>query len=216
MHRRNMLFFSHAPGSYYAMNCGAKTSRDPDKKTVFISCGIFRAEIEYLRQNRQFNGEIEFLDTALHVNFDRLRTALEKALEKAKAAGVVPKVLYGYCHPEMAAILEPYGANKICAGNCLEAIVGKEEIERLDAEARTFFLTAGWVNNIERIFALGRKDFGFDFSSMFQSYRRIIVFETGVIPIDEEKVAAFSRLTGLPVERMEVGFDRLLRLISEL
>ena len=173
------------------MSCGAKTSQDPEKKTVFISCGIFRSEIEYLLQNRQFNGEIEFLDAALHVN-------------------------YGYCHPEMTEILETYGAKKICAGNCLEAIVGKEEIERLDAEDRTFFLTAGWVNNIERIFALGREDFGFDFSSMFQGYRRIIVFETGVIPIDEEKVATFSRLTGLPVERMKVGSDRLLRLISEL
>jgi hypothetical protein len=42
--------------------------------------------------------------------------------------------------------VESYGAKKIDAANCLEAIVGRGEIRKIDAEAKTFFLTAGSVN----------------------------------------------------------------------
>jgi hypothetical protein len=111
-------------------------------------------------------------------------------------------------------IVEHYGAKKIDAANCLEAIVGREEIRKIDAEAKTFFLTAGWVNNWEGMFARGREDFNFDFSSMFGQYKRVMVFDTGVIPIDEEKVGQFSRFAKLPVERRRISLDHLLGLVT--
>jgi hypothetical protein len=116
----------------------------------------------------------------------------------------------------MTDILDAYGAEKIRAGNCLEAIIGAEEIRRLDAEAKTFFLTAGWVNNWENMFAMGRADFDFDFTTMFRQYKRIIVFDTGVIPLQEDKIRAFSEYTGLPVERRRIGLEHLLSLIGSV
>jgi hypothetical protein len=186
------------------------------EKTVFISCGIFKAELEYLSRTGRFDGEVEFLDAALHVNFDKLKKSLEEALQEADKTGAGIRVLYGHCHPDMTGILDAYGAEKIRAGNCLEAIIGAEEIARLDAEAKTFFLTAGWVNNWENMFAMGKADFDFDFRSMFLQYKRIIVFDTGVIPLDNDKIRAFSEYTGLPVERRMISLDHLLGLIRAI
>jgi hypothetical protein len=186
------------------------------KSVLFISCGIFQEELEYLVREKALDLKVLFLDAALHVNFDRLKERLTQALEGQRKEGMELKVLYGHCHPEIMEIVERYGAKKIDAANCLEAIVGREEIRRLDAEAKTFFLTAGWVNNWESMFALGKEDFNFDFSSMFGQYKRVVVFDTGVIAIDEKKVEQFSKLTNLPVERRRITLDHLVDLISGL
>jgi hypothetical protein len=172
--------------------------------------------LEYLVREKALDLKVLFLDAALHVNFDRLKERLTQALEGQRKEGMELKVLYGHCHPEIMEIVDRYGAKKIDAGNCLEAIVGREEIRRLDAEAKTFFLTAGWVNNWESMFALGKEDFNFDFSSMFGPYKRVIVFDTGVIAIDENKVEQFSKLANLPVERRRITLDHLVDLISGL
>lgn len=183
---------------------------------LLISCGIFREELEYLAAEKKVDLKVYFLDAALHVNFDKLRSRLIEALEECRKTGEEPAILYGHCHPDMDEIAASYGARRIDAGNCLEALAGREEIRRLDAEARTFFLTAGWVNNWEKMFALGAEDFGFDFKSMFSSYKRILVFDSGVIPINEEKVRRLSNYTSLPVERTPLSLDRFVKLIEGL
>ncbi len=181
---------------------------------LIISCGIFKAELEYLLKEEEINAEVLFLDAALHVNFDRLKSRLVQALEESKERGAEIRVFYGYCHPDMLKIMEQYGAKKIDAVNCIEAIAGREEVRTINAEAKTFFLTAGWINNWENIFAAGKADFNLDFSSMFKDYRRVIVFDAGVIPIDESKVEQFSRYTGLPVERRKISLDHLLNFLT--
>jgi len=186
------------------------------KSVIFISCGIFKEELQYLIREKGLDWDIHFLDAALHVNFDKLKSRLIDALEKNRNTATEIKVIYGHCHPEIREILDRYNARKIEAGNCLEAMVGRPEIERLNSEGTSFFLTAGWVNNWESMFTLGKEDFDFDFKSMFLHYKRIILFDTGTIPIDEEKVEKFSKFTGLPVERRPITLDRLFDLITLL
>jgi hypothetical protein len=188
----------------------------PEKPVLFISCGIFKEEIEYLVREGKFPHRVIFLDAALHVNYDRLKAGLVDALEKNRREGAAVKVLYGHCHPEIKDILGRYGAKKLEAGNCLEAFVGHEEVVRLNTEAISFFLSAGWINNWEKMFEAGKKDFGYDFRSMFEHYKRILVFDTGVIPLDEEKMQRFSEFTGLPVERMHITLDHFLGLVKSL
>lgn len=185
-------------------------------KILFISCGIFREEIEYLVREKGLNWNIEFLDAALHVNFDKLKKNLVEALEKHSGDNAEIQVLYGHCHPEMKEILERYGAKKLAAGNCLEAMVGRDEVARLNEEAISFFLSAGWINNWEKMFEAGREDFGFDFAEMFKHYKRIVVFDTGIIPVDEEKISKFSAFTGLPVVRRKIALDYLQKLIESI
>jgi hypothetical protein len=188
----------------------------PEAPVIFISCGIFKEELEYLIREGKFPHRVIFLDAALHVNFDRLKASLVDALEKNRIEGAAIKVLYGHCHPEIMDILERYGAKKLEAGNCLEAFVGQEEVVRLNNEAISFFLSAGWINNWETMFEAGKKDFNFDFRSMFEHYKRILVFDTGVIPLDEEKVQRFSAFTGLPVERRHITLDHFLGLVKSV
>jgi hypothetical protein len=66
------------------------------------------------------------------------------------------------------------------------------------------------------MFETGKKDFGYDFRSMFEHYKRILVFDTGVIPLDEERMQRFSEFTGLPVERMHITLDHFLGLVKSL
>lgn len=185
-----------------------------EQGVLYISCGIFREEVRLLAREGRFAGEVLFLDAALHVNFDRLRARLESALEQARRTGAEPRVVYGHCHPQMTEILERYGAKRLAAGNCLEAFVGPEEIARLNAEATSFFLSAGWINAWERMFEAGKADFDFDFTTMFEHYRRIVVFDTGLIPLNEEKISRFSAFTGLPVERRSITLDHFLALVT--
>jgi hypothetical protein len=63
------------------------------------------------------------------------------------------------------------------------------------------------------MFALGKEEFHVDFSSMFGQYKRAMVFDTGVISIDEDKVRQFSELTHLPVERRRITLDHFIGLI---
>lgn len=186
------------------------------RESTIISCGIFREELEYLLKEKELKGNVTFLDAALHVNYDKLKKQLVDTLERLGQEGNVLNVLYGHCHPEMAAILDRYGAKKIEAANCLEAIVGKDEIRTLASEAKTFFLTAGWVNNWKNMFELGEKDLHIDFKSMFTDYERIIVFESEFIPIDEERLHEFSRYTGLPVERRSITLEHFRNIVNDM
>jgi len=186
------------------------------KSVIFISCGIFQEELKHLAEKGLFDGNIIFLDAALHVNFDKLKAQLEQALEKSKETGKELRVLYGHCHPDMIEILERYRAKKLAAGNCLEAMIGPEEMIRLNAEAKSFFLSVGWVNYWEKMFEMGKEDFNFDFKTMFLHYKRIVVLDTGIIPIDEEKIQKFSAFTGLPIERKPITLDYFLGLIKNI
>ena len=49
-----------------------------EKTSVFISCGIFQEELRHLAEKGLFDGNIIFLDAALHVNFDKLKAQLER------------------------------------------------------------------------------------------------------------------------------------------
>lgn len=188
----------------------------PKETAIFISCGIFLEELKHLAEKGLFDGNIIFLDAALHVNFDKLKAHLEQALEKANETGKELRVLYGHCHPDMMEILDRYGAKKLAAGNCLEAMIGPDEMRRLNAEAKSFFLSAGWVNNWEKMFEMGKEDFNFDFKSMFEHYKRIVVLDTGIIPVDEEKIQKFSAFTGLPIERKTITLDYFLGLVKNI
>lgn len=185
------------------------------EQAIFISCGIFRDELQYLLKEKLLDAKVVFLDSALHVNFDRLKEKLVAALEENKSrAGM--KVLYGYCHPEIMDILDRYGAKKLDAPNCLAAMAGAGQIAQIDREGKAFYLTTGWANNWETIFATGRRDFNLDFKNLFSGYRRIVVLENGVTPVNEENVRKLSEFAGLPVERKKITLDHFLELIRRL
>jgi hypothetical protein len=188
----------------------------PDPPDAIISCGMLEDELEYLLRKHGNDTAPLYLDPALHVNFDKLKAALTRALEEAHQAGRQTKVIYGYCHPEMAEILEPYCATRIGAANCLEALLGAAEMARIEAGGKVIYLTAGWLREWKRMVAAGAEDLGLDSRNMFGDYRAVLVLDTGVSPIDEVEVEEFSAYANLPVERVDVSLDNLWERVREL
>lgn len=187
-----------------------------DRPFTFISCGMLKTELEYLLREHGQDMPVRYLDPALHVNFDKLKAELTRALEETHHAGSQTKVIYGYCHPEMAEILEPYCATRIAAANCLEALLGASEMARLEAGGKIIYLTAGWLREWKRMVAAGAEDLDLDFRNMFGEYRAVLVLDTGISPIDEAEVEEFSAYANLPVERLSISLDHLWDRIREL
>ncbi|MFZ5633783.1 MAG: DUF1638 domain-containing protein [Bacillota bacterium] len=176
-----------------------------------LCCGILRQEMENLTQEKDI--EIDYLDAALHVDFDKLAGSLTCALNNM--AGNHTVVLIGTkCHPDMEKIVAGYGGRLIQAGNCIEMLLG-DKMAGLDAEAKTFYLTGGWLENWRKIFIEGLKWDEVDARQNFGFYDRILLLDAGLAPIDEEKIIEFYDYTGVPVEIMPIDLNNLRGLVEK-
>lgn len=177
-----------------------------------LACGIMRHELEFLLKER--NVETGYIDAALHIDENRLADALTGALEES--GGDVPVVIGAHCHTDMERIITAHNSRLINAASCIEMLLGGEEKARLDAESNTFYLTSGWLEQWRAIFIDGQKWDAVDARQNFGYYDRILLLDTGVIPIDDEKILEFYEYTQVPIEIMPVDLRHLNKLLGEL
>lgn len=106
----------------------------------------------------------------------KLKEAPAGALTHVAGEGSSPLMMYGrLCHPEMESLAGEYGASLVPAGNWIEMLLG-EEMARIDAEASTFYLTPGWLENWKQVFI---KELGWDSTDARQNfgiYERVCCF----------------------------------------
>lgn len=107
-----------------------------------IACGVFEEEIERLIPSIPSPNSIRYIDPGLHVDFDQLEEALREALDECQERCVVA---FGACHPRMDEILAPYGAVALSCQNCIDALIGREEMERRAELGLYFYLSPGWL-----------------------------------------------------------------------
>lgn len=182
-----------------------------------VCCGILRRELEVLFRgacgNNQNAPDVVYLEAALHVDFKKIHAALQNALTDLSRENRRLTLVYGQlCHPEMEELARQFGARVIPARNCIEMLLG-EEMAKIDQEARTFYLTPGWLDNWKKIFIEGlgwdsveaRQNFGF--------YDRILLLDTDVTPLAEEAILEFFEYAQVPIETRPVGLQNLQRLI---
>ncbi|MGB9903327.1 MAG: DUF1638 domain-containing protein [Desulfotomaculales bacterium] len=182
-----------------------------------VCCGILRRELEVLFRevcgNNQSAPDVVYLEAALHVDFKKIHAALQKALTDLSPKYRQLTLVYGQlCHPEMEELARQFGARAIPARNCIEMLLG-EEMAKTDQEARTFYLTPGWLDNWQKIFIEGlgwdsveaRQNFGF--------YDRILLLDTGVTPLAEETILEFFEYAQVTIEIRPVGLQNLHKLI---
>ncbi|MDQ0287695.1 hypothetical protein J2Z49_002826 [Desulfofundulus luciae] len=187
---------------------------------VFVCCGVLRPELEKvfaeLAKDKGVAEERIYLEPVLHVNLDRLKQSLAGALSGAVGEGKRVLAIYGYlCHPEMEALVKGYGALVSTARNCIEMLLG-EDMARLDAEARTFYLTPGWLKNWKQIFIEGLGWDSIDARQKFGLYDRILLLDTGVMPLDEEEILEFFDYTRVPVEIRRFKLQNLRYLVQKM
>lgn len=163
--------------------------------------------------NNQNAPGIMYLEAALHVDLNKIHAALQNALTDLSQENRQLTLVYGQlCHPEMEELARQFRARVIPARNCIEMLLG-EEMAKVDQEARTFYLTPGWLDNWKKIFIEGlgwdsveaRQNFGF--------YDRILLLDTGVTPLAEEAILEFFEYAQVPIETRPVGLHNLRRLI---
>lgn len=177
-----------------------------------LCCGILRHELEHLLGDQNFN--ITYLDAALHVDFDKLAQSVTAGL-RDMGDGYNPVVIGNQCHPEMEQMVAKYGGRVIRAKSCIEMLLG-EKMAELDAEAKTFYLTSGWLENWRQIFREGLGWDAIDARQNFGYYDRILLLDTGIIPIDDIDLLEFYDYAQVPVEIVSVDLNNLRQLLDQL
>lgn len=121
---------------------------DPDEWPVLISCGILKKEIKQLVHNNQWLVKLQFLDSSLHIDFDRLSKSLTRALSKKMDRKTL--VMYGTCHPKMDDIIMQANAIRTPGQNCVEILLGRDRFTH-ELSKGAFFLFEDWARRWEKI-----------------------------------------------------------------
>lgn len=179
---------------------------------MIVCCGILQKEIEHLMQGRE--EEILYLDAGQHVDPEALARSVTGALKGINGTNI-PLVIGRQCAPDMEKLAGELGARLIRAGNCIEMLLG-DLLAEYDAEARTFYITGGWLENWRKIFVDGLKWDEIDARQNFGYYDRILLLDTGLAPIDDEKILEFYDYTQVPIEIRPVNLDHFRKLLEEI
>jgi hypothetical protein len=175
-----------------------------------LCCEILRNEIEQLLQGNTV--KIQYLEAGLHADFKKMEHAIKAGLEEM---GNSDDVLLGFgtmCHPGMENLAADYGTNTLQAKNCIEMLLG-DQLKELDAQSKTFYITSGWLENWRKIFIEQLKWDSIDARQNFGFYDRILLLDTGLIPLVDEHILDFFEYTQVPIEIMSIELDNLKKLL---
>lgn len=185
----------------------------PTPAPLLLGCGILRNEIRFLIEKNGWRLETHFLDSSLHINFDKLSLALTTALRQHTGREII--VFYGACHPLMESILQTAGTYRTVGQNCVEMLLGPERFTR-ELEQGAFFLLEEWAEHWEQIvtatFGTNRKVI----KEMYQGDRSYLLCVSTPCSRDFSAAAkAAGHLVGLPLRSMEVSLDHLEAVLQE-
>jgi len=185
----------------------------PSPPPLLLGCGILRKEIRFLIEKNGWPLETHFLDSSLHINFDKLSLALTTALKQHAGREII--VFYGACHPLMESILNTAGTYRTVGQNCVEMLLGAERFTR-ELEQGAFFLLEEWAEHWEQIvtatFGSNRKVI----QEMYQGDRGYLLRVSTPCSGDFTAAAeAASRLVGLPLRSTETSLDHLETVLQE-
>jgi hypothetical protein len=174
---------------------------------VLLGCGILQREVEYLIRKNGWELDTDWLDSSLHVNFEKLAHELQTGILRNKKRDVV--VFYGCCHPRMEKILETAHTFRTEGQNCVEMLLGRERfMEELSNGA--FFLLEDWALRWDE--AIG-KTFGDKpevVREIFQlTNKSILCLRTPCSGDFELAANEVGNKVGLPVRWLDVGLENL-------
>jgi hypothetical protein len=167
--------------------------------------------MEYIMQGKDV--DITYLDAGLHVDFDKLAGSLADVLNDM-AGDDISLVIGNECHPEMEKIAASCNGRVAPAKNCIEMLLG-DKMAEMNSEAKTFYLTSGWLENWRKIFVEGLKWDEIDARQNFGFYDRLLLLDTGLSPIEDEKILEFYEYTQVPVEVMPIDLANFRKMLEE-
>lgn len=184
-----------------------------EEKTLLVGCGILSKEINYLIEKNNWRVETVFLDSSLHVDFNKLSSALEGALEKCRGRKVL--VFYGECHPLIDKMLEKAGTFRTEGQNCIDMLLGNEFFTG-ELSKGAFFLLEDWALHWDRLvknFYRGNIEV---LRKIFQSDRKyILALRTQCSQDFTRQAEHAAHETGLPLMWKDVTLEHLEKVLRE-
>jgi hypothetical protein len=178
-----------------------------------LGCGILQKEIRFLIEKNGWALDTHFLDSSLHIDFDRLSQALTSALHHNSDRDAI--VFYGSCHPLMDKILDSAGTFRTVGQNCVEMLLGPEMFTA-ELEQGAFFLLEEWAHRWERIVTATMGTNLEVIREMYQGDRGYLLCVSTPCSGDfRAEAEEAGRLVGLPLRWMEVSLDHLEMVLQE-
>lgn len=179
-------------------------------QTVWLSCGVVRAELEELKCRGLIEGELLFLDSMLHMDPPQLEARLTEALEHENYAPGCLVLVYGDCSAHMLDIVRRFRVGRVSVINCAQLLLGRERYRQLMRE-EAFLVLPEWAKRWEHIM---KSELGLNEEvahTLMGENRGVLVYlDTGLVPVPEQYLQEFSTYTGLPWRVEAVSLDNLL------
>lgn len=180
---------------------------------LLLGCGILQREIRFLIEKNGWPLETHFLDSTLHIDFDKLSLALTASLKRHEEREII--VFYGACHPLMESILHAAGTYRTVGQNCVEMLLGTEQFTK-ELEQGAFFLLEEWAHRWERIVTATMGTNLEVLREMYQGDRGyLLCLSTPCSGNFKEEAEEAGRLVGLPLRWIDVSLDHLESVLQE-
>jgi len=174
---------------------------------LLLGCGILQREIRFLIEKNGWPLETHFLDSALHIDFDKLSQALTATLKQHQERETI--VFYGACHPLMEKMLTSANTFRTVGQNCVEMLLGPERFTN-ELEQGAFFLLEEWARRWERIVTA---TFGTNREVIREIYQAdrgyLLCLSTPCSGDFRGEAEEAGRLVGLPLRWLDVSLDHL-------
>lgn len=186
---------------------------NPRHEHLLIGCGIFQNEIARVIEEQHWSLDTVLLDSALHMDFNKLSRGLEGALHRHETRH--PIVFYGCCHPLMDRIMKENRATRTAGQNCAEMLLGSEVFHR-ELENGAYFLFEDWARHWDHV---TRETFGNRpdiMREIFHLDRRYILAVTTPCSGDfSSEAERISSELDLPLRWLRVDLDHLTAVLKE-
>lgn len=178
--------------------------------TVWLTCGVVRAEMEELQRRGMIEGELLFLDSMLHMDPQQLEVTLTATLQRTGAPDGCLVLVYGDCSSRMLNLVRRFRVGRVNAINCAQLLVGRDRYRELMHD-EAFLVLPEWALRWEHIM---KTELGLTTAvarDLMAENRGVLVYlDTGLVPVPEAQMADFASYTGLPWRVEEVSLDYML------
>lgn len=183
-------------------------------RLLLLGCGILKKEINFLIAKNNWPVATHYLDSALHVDFNRLAAALSHALAGHRGENSI--VFYGTCHPLLDEMLAKAGTFRTCGQNCCEMLLGPDTFHK-ELTTGAYFLLEEWAlrwrHIITRTFNTENLSIIRDIFKIDRKY--LLGIRTTCSGDFTAEAEAAGEMMALPLRWLDVGLDHLEDVLGE-
>lgn len=184
-------------------------------RTVWLSCGVLRAELEELHRRGDIGGELCFVDSMLHMVPQQLQTKLETTLGNPRENDDQLVLVYGDCCGRMLDLVRQFHVGRVAAINCAQMLLGRARYRELMRE-QAFLLLPEWAPRWKEAM---QTDLGLSpevaRDLMRDNRGQLVYLDTGLCPIPHADLADCAAYAGLTYRIETVGLDHFLTLLLD-